>query len=84
MVYQGHVERGVIVLDDAVQFPEGTTVQVTLEEPSPASETLATSAKSIEEEIAEIVAEVPAEAWARLPEDLSDHLDHYVYGTPKR
>jgi hypothetical protein len=41
-------------------------------------------ALSIEEKIAAIVADVPEEDWARLPPDLSDQLDHYIYGTPKR
>jgi hypothetical protein len=39
---------------------------------------------SLEEKIAQIVAEVPEEEWAKLPPDLGDQLDHYVYGTPKR
>jgi hypothetical protein len=40
--------------------------------------------RSIEEKIAEIVAEVPEQEWAKLPSDLGDQLDHYIYGTPKR
>jgi len=27
---------------------------------------------------------VPSEEWNRLPADLSENLDHYVYGTPRR
>lgn len=38
----------------------------------------------IHERIAEIVAGVPDEEWAKLPSDLSDNLYHYIYGTPKR
>lgn len=38
----------------------------------------------IEDVLAEIAARVPAEEWARLPEDLTDHIDHYLYGTPKQ
>jgi hypothetical protein len=49
------------------------------ESPPEKSDTL-----SLEEKIAQIVAEVPEEEWAKLPPDLGDHLDHYVYGTPKR
>jgi hypothetical protein len=33
--------------------------------------------------IAEIAAKVPPEAWDALPDDLSDNLDHYLYGTPR-
>jgi hypothetical protein len=41
-------------------------------------------ARPIEEIIAELGAEVPQAEWDSLPRDLTDHLDHYLYGTPKR
>jgi predicted DNA-binding antitoxin AbrB/MazE fold protein len=37
---------------------------------------------SIEEKLAALAAQVPAAEWGRLPPDLSDQLDHYVYGVP--
>lgn len=42
------------------------------------------STSSIEAEIERIWRDVPDSEWARLPGDLSDHLDHYLYGVPKR
>jgi hypothetical protein len=39
---------------------------------------------SIEDVLAKLASEVPAEDWQRLPGDLTDQIDHYVYGTPKR
>jgi hypothetical protein len=42
------------------------------------------AARPIEEIAAQLAAEVPAEEWDRLPADLTDNLDHYLYGTPKR
>ena len=39
---------------------------------------------SIEDVLARLASEVPAEDWQRLPGDLTDQIDHYVYGTPKR
>ena len=39
---------------------------------------------TIEEKIQQIAAETPEEEWKMLPQDLSDNLDHYVYGTPKK
>jgi hypothetical protein len=54
-----------------IVLPEGT------EGPSTPEDT-----RSIEEKIAEIVAEVPEQEWAKLPSDLGDQLDHYIYGTP--
>ncbi len=41
-------------------------------------------ARPIQEELAELAKQVPPEDWAKLPADLSDNLDHYLYGTPKR
>ena len=41
------------------------------------------NAPPIEEVLAAIMADVPEEEWKRLPADLTDHLDHYIYGTPK-
>ena len=40
-------------------------------------------ARSIEDELADLAAEVPAEEWNAIPSDLTDHLDHYLYGTAK-
>ena len=39
--------------------------------------------KPIWEVFQEISATVPAEVWDALPTDLSEHHDHYLYGTPK-
>ena len=57
----------------------------TLDE-SPAAEETAydPNERPIEEVLAELAAEVPAEEWNRLPVDLSDQLDHYLYGHPKQ
>jgi len=40
--------------------------------------------KSIEELAEDLFADVPREEWEKLPPDLTDQLDHYIYGTPKR
>jgi hypothetical protein len=42
------------------------------------------SAPSIEDVLASIAAEVPQGEWDKLPPDLTDHLDHHVYGAPRR
>jgi hypothetical protein len=42
------------------------------------------SAKTIWEEIRDIVKDVPDEEWERLPRDGSANLDHYLYGTPRK
>jgi len=42
------------------------------------------SGLTIEEKIQQIAAKVPDDAWNSIPPDLSDNLDHYIYGTPKK
>jgi len=39
------------------------------------------SARPIEELLNELAKEVPQEEWDRLPSDLNDNLDHYLYGS---
>ena len=39
---------------------------------------------TIEEKIQRIAAQVPEDEWDKLPLDLSENLDHYVYGLPKK
>jgi len=41
------------------------------------------SARPIEELLNELAKEVPQEEWDRLPSDLNDNLDHYLYGVSK-
>jgi hypothetical protein len=40
-------------------------------------------APPIEDILMDIGREVPESEWAKLPEDLTSNLDHYIYGTPK-
>jgi len=42
------------------------------------------SIPSIEDIAQAIAAEVPESELERIPKDFCDHLDHYIYGTPKR
>ena len=80
MVYRGHVVSGVIQLDESVILPDGAVVHV---EVATAAQNLDPNAPTVEDRLRAIVADVPKEEWDRLPADLSDNLDHYVYGTPK-
>jgi len=41
-------------------------------------------ARPIEDILAELASEIPEEEWRKLPSDLTDNLDHYLYGTPKK
>lgn len=40
--------------------------------------------RSLDEKLDALAASVPEEEWAKIPADMCDQLDHYVYGTPKR
>jgi hypothetical protein len=80
MVYRGHVENGVIQLQGSIILPEGAEVRVEL---AAEKEEFDPNAPTIEDELRAIWADVPKEEWDRLPADLTDHLDHYIYGTPK-
>ena len=42
------------------------------------------NAPSIEVVLADLAREIPQAEWERLPGDLTDNLDHYLYGTSKR
>jgi hypothetical protein len=42
------------------------------------------AARPIEDVLSELAGEIPEEDWRRLPSDLTDNLDHYLYGTPRR
>jgi hypothetical protein len=68
--------------------PDGTILRIAVVEEiqlRPVGEPpLDPSARPIWEELAELARKVPKEEWDRLPSDLSDNIDHYVYGVPKR
>ena len=68
MSYQGHVENGVILLDEPAELPDGSLVRI---EPVAPRKTLA-------EQFADVIGSVPD-----LPPDMAEHHDHYVHGTPK-
>jgi hypothetical protein len=42
------------------------------------------SARPIEDLLKELAREIPQEEWDKLPSDLNDNLDHYLYGVPKQ
>jgi hypothetical protein len=41
------------------------------------------SARPIEDLLNELAKKIPQKEWDRLPNDLNDNLDHYLYGVPK-
>lgn len=86
MTHRGRVRNGVVLLDEPAALPDGAVVDVRVvggategEPPRPSS-----VSATIEERLAALWAAVPDSEWAKLPEDLTDHLDHYIYGMAKK
>lgn len=79
MVYNGHVENGVVILDDPVTLPEGLKVQI---EPAPAEQPEITSDENAET-LGQKLLKHAGKAFG-LPPDLAENHDHYLYGTPKK
>lgn len=50
----------------------------------PVGEVHDTTARPIEDILTDLAREIPEEDWKRLPSDLTDNLDYYIYRTPKR
>jgi Arc/MetJ-type ribon-helix-helix transcriptional regulator len=58
--------------------------QARLQAPPPSPDDSAPMDKPIWERILERTADIPEEEWDKLPTDLAEQHDHYLYGTPKR
>lgn len=71
MTYRGHIQNGVVILDEKVDLPDGTVVRI---EPIVGAQT-----KSLADQFADVIGTVPD-----LPCDMSEQHDHYIHGTPKR
>jgi hypothetical protein len=64
----------------------GKRLHVTISEAAPQSEPAAPehdAPKNISERLMDLFSDAPAEERARVPADLTDSLDHYIYGLPK-
>ncbi len=77
MVFDGHVQNGVIVVDDGVALPDGARVRV--EVLPAADESPSEPGPTLYEQLAPLVG-----AAKGLPPDLAQNHDHYLHGQPKR
>lgn len=79
-------QDGVFRPTQPVELPDRCEVELEIrvrtKTDSPGSNGSPTSGQSIEDKLAALAGDVPTAEWDRLPTDLSDQLDHYVYGTP--
>jgi hypothetical protein len=72
VVYQGHIQNGVVVLDETSDLPEGARVQVALVPPAAEGGTLG-------ERLMKFAGKLEG-----LPPDLARNHDHYSHGAPKK
>ena len=72
MVYRGHVQNGIVVLDEMPSLPEGTEVQVAVMPPNVDESTLG-------ERLMKFAGKLEG-----LPPDLARNHDHYLHGAPKK
>jgi DNA-directed RNA polymerase beta subunit len=71
MTYHGHIKDGVVILNDAPFFPDGTEVQVQI----------MPSALPATSNLGQRLMKYAGKAEG-LPTDLARNHDHYIHGTP--
>jgi len=72
MTYHGHIKDGVVILNDAPFFPDGTEVQVQIMPSAPAA------ISSLGQRLMKYAGKAEG-----LPTDLARNHDHYLHGTLK-
>lgn len=72
MQYRAHIKDGAIVLDEQVQWPEGTALLV-----EPVTAPVAQK-RSLAERLSGVIGQATT-----LPPDGAQQHDHYLYGQPK-
>lgn len=77
MTYQGHIENGTIILDDAPQYPNGTEVEVIVIASSPKTPD-DLPLPTLYERYKSIIGIAKG-----LPSDFATHHDFYAHGRPK-
>jgi hypothetical protein len=74
--YRGIVIKGVVVLKEGEEIPDGTEVRV---EPVVRNGDLPAVGPTLAEQFANVAGTVP-----ELPTDIADQHDHYLHGASKR
>jgi len=76
MTVRGHVEKGVVVLDEPADLREGDRVSVQLMRRAGASEE---KAPTLYDQLKDVIGIAEG-----LPSDLAENHDHYLHGLPKQ
>ena len=72
MSFQGTIQNGVVVFDDHQQLPDGTRVEIIVQEE-------AAKKPSLRERLIKLAGTVDD-----LPTDMARNHDHYIHGAPKQ
>ena len=78
MVYDGHVQNGLVVADAPVTLPEGAQVKVEIL-PTGGDDLPGDSVPTLYDQLAPLVG-----AAKGLPSDLARNHDHYLHGQPRK
>jgi hypothetical protein len=78
MSYRGHVENGIVKIDEDIVLPEGAGVQINLVE-GVNSQPDEDEGISLYDRLKPIIGQAQG-----LPADASLNVDHYLYGQPKQ
>jgi hypothetical protein len=76
MTYQGHIENGSVVFNEAVNLPDGMEVTVSI---VPRRSVQQDDVPTIYEQLKPFFGKIDG-----LPPDASQNIDHYLYGHPKK
>jgi hypothetical protein len=68
MVYRGHMQNGLVIIDDQVSWPDGTVVLV-----EPVS---SEKGKSLAERFHDVIGSI-----SDLPADMAENHDRYIHGS---
>jgi hypothetical protein len=79
MVYRGHVQKGVVVLDEPIALPEGLAVNVEPSTDGREEADLDEGGETLGQKLLKHAGKAVG-----LPPDLARNHDHYLYGTPKK
>ncbi|HEY8665931.1 MAG TPA: hypothetical protein VIL86_04655 [Tepidisphaeraceae bacterium] len=74
MTYRGKIEKGLLVIEEPIAFPEGTQVTVDI---APVQEAMEQGV-SLYQRYKSIIGIAPD-----LPDDMAKNHDHYAHGAPK-
>ena len=79
MVYRGHVEKGIVVLDDSVVLPDGLEVRIEPVGSIGEERCLDDAGLTLGQKLLKHAGKAVG-----LPPDLAVNHDHYLYGTPRK